>query len=577
MNDLRAEFAKLAASGYLGDPTGQDAYAYLRASSEKQVAEGSSFPRQLESVHKAAKRDKLRISHDLIFFDDGYSGFEFEHRPALLELRHEMNSRHRAAHLVIEDIDRLSRHARWQQGYLLEEFSRRGVDIHFFIQPGSDLELIIRGYMAQEGMKKDIERMRMGSVFKALDGRVTAKRPRYGYIITDPKDSHYEFHSEESRVMRWVYEKLIYEGWTLHRIATAMNDEGIPTRFKNGFWTPSTLYQLVKSPVYKGEFYANRHYQVKTGEFNESGRPKRKNMIRPEDEWIEVKVPQIVSPEEWEMAQEALSRNAKRSMRNSKKRNWLLTGFLKCAICREYTFVAIIGNTKKNPRRYHGCSSRYSQKARLLKTACHSPYVHADELERRVWEEIEQVIYDPHLLIHRLEQREGTERRKVYQTRLNQISASLADLEMAKEKFEAAYQRDIYSLDEFEVKMKQLRAEAGALDEARTNIQKELAQALSLEDQKAVVLAALANIRSEVERARADNKQPDELPQGIKRRVLELLVDVIWVNSETRTFTIEGVIRGTFALDEAQGLRLELPVASEEEGEFAFISTPKWR
>ncbi len=88
------------------------------------------------------------------------------------------------------------------------------------------------------------------------------------------------------------------------------------------------------------------------------------------------------------------------------------------------------------------------------------------------------------------------------------------------------------------------------------------------------VVPALANIRSEVERARADNKQPDELPQGIKRRVLELLVDVIWVNSETRTFTIEGVIRGTFAIDETQGLRLELPIASEEEGEFAFISTP---
>src|SRR5436190_451614 len=114
MNDLRGEFARHAAKGYLGDPEGEDAYAYLRASSERQVEEGSSFPRQIGNVHKAAKRDKLRIPFDLILFDDGFSGFEFEHRPALLKLRYEVSTQPRAHHLIIEDIDRLSRNADWQ-------------------------------------------------------------------------------------------------------------------------------------------------------------------------------------------------------------------------------------------------------------------------------------------------------------------------------------------------------------------------------------------------------------------------------------------------------------------------------
>ena len=577
MNNLKAEFSKLATDGCLGDPLGRDAYAYLRASSERQVEEGSSFPRQLESVYQAAIRDGLRISFELIFFDDGYSGFEFEHRPALLKLRHEIHSQSRAEHLVIEDIDRLSRHSDWHQGFLLDELTQRGMQVHFFKHPGSQLERTVRGVIAQEAMQKDLERMRMGSIFKAMDGRVTAKRPRYGYSITDPQDSYYELHPEESSVMRRVYERLVYDGWTLYRIADEMNERGIPTRFRTGFWTPSTLYQLVKSPVYKGEFYAQRHYQVKTGEFSEDGKPKKTTRVRPEDEWIKVEVPAIVTPEEWQQAQDSLTRNAKRSMRNSRKRSWLLSGFLKCAICRDYSFVAIVGNTKRSPRRYHGCNSRGSQKARKLRTACYSPYVRAEELERGVWEQIEQVIYDPTLLVKRLEQRENEERLARAQAELERIRVRLSDIEKAKAKFEAAYERDIYTLDEFEEKMKDLRRESQALDIQSERALQQIEQAHTLEEQKEVLLSGLEHIRIRIDEARIAGRQSNELPFALKRRVLELLVDVIWVNSVERTFTIEGVVRGTFGLAEPQGDLIAIPLALPLTADLAFVSSRKWR
>jgi DNA invertase Pin-like site-specific DNA recombinase len=110
-NDLKTEFLRHAVDGYLGDPDGEDAYAYLRASSEKQVEEGSSFSRQIENVNRTAKRDHLRIAFEMIYFDDGFTGFEFEHRPALLKLRHVARSKSHANHLVIKNIDRLSRNA----------------------------------------------------------------------------------------------------------------------------------------------------------------------------------------------------------------------------------------------------------------------------------------------------------------------------------------------------------------------------------------------------------------------------------------------------------------------------------
>jgi site-specific DNA recombinase len=298
VNDLRTQFEKHAINGYLGDPNGEDSYAYMRASSERQTEEGSSFTRQIETIHRTALREMLRVSFDRIFFDDGYSGFEFEHRPALLKLRYETRSEPRAFHLVIEDIDRLSRNADWQQGFLLEEFYRNRIKVHFHINPGSALERYVRGFMAQEEMKKARERMRMGNIYKAMSGKVTAKRPRYGYILN--KDSCYEFHPEESKVMRMIYEMLLYKRWHLSQIAQWLNDRGIATRFKGGLWTAATVHKLVKSPVYKGDFYANRHQGVKTGEHTEDGKPKSRMVERPSSEWILIPVPAIVTREEWE-------------------------------------------------------------------------------------------------------------------------------------------------------------------------------------------------------------------------------------------------------------------------------------
>lgn len=575
MNDLKAEFLKLSDDGYLGDPNGLDAYAYLRASSERQVEEGSSFPRQMESIHKAAKRENLRVPFDLMFFDDGFTGFEFEHRPALLKLRHEANSSPRANHLIIEDIDRLSRNADWQQGFLLEEFNRHHIDIHFYINPGSQLERYVRGYIAQEGMKKDIERMRMGSIYKAMDGKVTAKRPRYGYIKTDPKDSYYELHPEESKVMRIIYEMLIYEGKTLHQIAKWLNNAQVPTRFKTGFWTAGTLYQLVKSTVYKGVFYANRVCQIKTGEYNENGRPKRTNIIRPKEEWIGVEVPAIVTPAEWDLAQQVMKRNAKRSTRNSKKGAWLLQGLIKCAICKDYAFVSIMGNTKKNPRRYYGCSSRRSEKARMLDTACRTPYVYADELERRVWEEIEAIIYDPSIVIQRLGERANEEITTSYQAQLDYIDKKLDDLAVEKEKFEAAYNRDIYTLDEFEVKMKDLRGRRRTLEVSRAKVEAMLAETHSIEEKKHIVLRALEKIRLQVEDARSQKRLPKEIPFELKRKILTTLVEVVWVDSEKRSFTIEGEISGVFAFDDEDKESSSQDVESDIG--FASTFTPRWR
>ena len=98
---FRPVFDALATSGVIGDPSGKPAYAYLRVSDSDQAEEGrSGLPRQIQHVHEAAKRDGYKVPWDLVFADD-HSGFVFEDRPQLSQLRSEIRSPRRRARLPL--------------------------------------------------------------------------------------------------------------------------------------------------------------------------------------------------------------------------------------------------------------------------------------------------------------------------------------------------------------------------------------------------------------------------------------------------------------------------------------------
>jgi hypothetical protein len=79
--------------------------------------------------------------------------------------------------------------------------------------------------------------------------------------------------------------------------------------------------------------------------------------------------------------------------------------------------------------------------------------VNADDLERRVREVIEKVVYDPSIVIHRLEEKEKEERKAGYAAQILYMDEQRIKLGKEKNKLEAAYQHDIYTLDEFEKKI----------------------------------------------------------------------------------------------------------------------------
>lgn len=538
--DIKREFMNIAdGNGVLGNSTGAIAYAYARVSSSVQTEEGASgLPRQLQHIHKAALRDNLYIPFDLLFADQGYSGFEFADRPAFTRLRHELRSGKRADHLVVEEIDRLSRNADWHQGFLLDEFARRKVQVHFYNEPASELERYIKGYMAQEAMRKEKERMRLGKIYKAMDGRITATRAAYGYQLSDPKDTHYVIDEQEGRIVRMIYDWLTNERKTLFEIATTLNNMGVPGRL-GGTWSPGTLANMVKNEVYKGWFITNRNTYEKVG-YDEDGKPKRKWRKRPEEEWIYVPVPAIVSEEQWHEAREVLKSNSTHKGRHiGTHSNWLLSGMIECELC-QYTYQANRGGSyvkgRTSPIRYYSCGGRWSHRAQALGIACRSPYARADALEEVVWEKIMELILHPERVISFLQNGPITARAKEFENQLAYLDTQIVRMKNERIRWDAAYARDLLTLDDYEQKITNIRQKLSKLEQNRQQLEQDYVKMQQDHDLENEIHRRLESLRAGISA---------DLPDELKRNIVTILVDKIVFNSETGQGTIYGAIPPT--------------------------------
>ncbi|MCZ7538815.1 MAG: recombinase family protein [Anaerolineae bacterium] len=322
---FKPAFDALATDGAIGDPQGRLAYAYIRVSDSDQADEGrSGLPRQLEHIHKVACDTHHKIPWELVFADD-FTGFEFEGRPGLAKLRQAYKATPRKAHaVVIEHIDRLSRNADWHQGFLLDEMHRHGIEAVFWKSFSSRIERAVMGAIAQDGMEQAKERMREGTIKKAERGRITAKNAAFGFRLVDGDgrentmearhDTFYAIDDAREVAVQFIYDAIAYGGMSCYELMKALDERG---KIEPGFrpprakaWNERSLVKMIRNPVYKGEYIANRFYKERMMVPDDHGVAKSvlKERQRPESEWIRVSVPPIVDETTWELANRNLQK-----------------------------------------------------------------------------------------------------------------------------------------------------------------------------------------------------------------------------------------------------------------------------
>jgi len=365
---------------------------YARVSTDDQADKGYSLPSQLDGCRQFV--DQLGYSVVAEFREDHSGATPVAERPQGKRLV-EMIKIREVDVVVVHQVDRLSRDI-VDLLATVRNWLRVGIEIYALdvgeIDSELDIVLVIKGWQGSDERKKIRERSMRGKRAKARTGRVIGSRAPYGYDHVRDENGkivNFEPLEEEAQIVRLIFQWYVIgdengQRSSGARIAKRLSEMQVPTpgetnagyhrKRKPGMWHAYTVLSIVGQETYAGIW----RYGVRIG-------PTR--FKRPEEEWIEIKVPALVDRQIWEEAQEIRKQNKLFSRRN-KKHDYLLSGLIRCACGR-----AMSGEFFSN-HQYYTCSWRNNHHTHLEARTCKARSVRADAIDVDVWEATESLFGD---------------------------------------------------------------------------------------------------------------------------------------------------------------------------------------
>lgn len=215
------------------------AIAYTRVSSEEQAASGLGLEAQRAKVLEEIARRGWELA--ALEVDDGYSAKSLD-RPGIRRALEELKA-HRADALVVAKLDRLSRSLLDFAG-LMETSRRQGwalVALDLAVDtatPSGEMLASVLATFAQ------FERRLIGQRTADALAVLKARGQRLGRPVLLPE-------SVRRRIVR-----LRARGWSLPRIAEALNAEGVPCAQGGRQWWPATVAAVLRSAALDKEVAA---------------------------------------------------------------------------------------------------------------------------------------------------------------------------------------------------------------------------------------------------------------------------------------------------------------------------------
>src|SRR5438128_768626 len=277
---------------------------YARVSTEVQEARGS-IGSQVQTLREWAARE----AHELFaeYIDDGYSGARLD-RPGLDALRDAAEAGLFEAVLCLTP-DRLAR-AYAYQFLILEELKRLGVHVLFTDAPALDDDPQVRlltqmqGVIAEYERAKIAERYRRGKLYRARTGEAIFNKVPYGYRRIRRRaavPAHLEIFESEAEVVRRIFDDYVSGGYSIRQLIKQLHKAGVRSPGGRAVWPHSTLSCLLRNRAYVGSLIYYRKEEVPAPDL---GRHAKRRRPRPEEEWITIPIPAIVSDDVFEAAQQ---------------------------------------------------------------------------------------------------------------------------------------------------------------------------------------------------------------------------------------------------------------------------------
>ena len=433
---------------------------YARVSTARQ-AQVQGIEQQLDRLRAAAAERGWELDDQHVYRDDGYSGARIG-RPGLDRLRDHAALAELDVVLVTAP-DRLARNY-VHQVLLIEELAGHGCRVEFLDRPMSadphdQLLLQIRGAVAEYERTLIAERMRRGRQAKLRAGtllpwttapfgyRLDPERPRRADAVrTDPG---------EAVLVAQLFDWYLEPGATIYQLAARLTDLGVPTPMGGPRWNVASVRGILRNPAYAGRALSNRT-QVAPARRRKSAMlpagPGQSHAPRPEEDWIAVPVPPIVSEEIFARVQAKLDANQQCAARNT-RHEYLLRALVSCGACR----LSCTGRQVAKGYRYYLCRGRTDPLRVAQGERCTARYIPAAQLDELVWADLCALLTDPAHVARALARAQGGAwLPQELQARQATVRRALGQLDRQQQRLLDAYLAEVITLPELDRKRQDL-------------------------------------------------------------------------------------------------------------------------
>ena len=234
---------------------------YLRKSRADMEAEARGEGETLSKHKRALLQLAKKYSYGI---DDVYeeivSGERILERPQMQSLLSAVQARKYNAVLCME-IDRLGRGNQIDQGMIQEAFKDSKTLIItprkvYDLQDEMDEEWSeFESFMARRELKIITRRMQRGRKQSAAEGKSISKKPPFGYQRGDDLKLYPD--PDAAPIVRLIFH-LSADGMGMTAVANYLTDHGIKTPAGNDEWERSSVYSILKNPVYLGHIVWGR-------------------------------------------------------------------------------------------------------------------------------------------------------------------------------------------------------------------------------------------------------------------------------------------------------------------------------
>lgn len=282
--------------------------AYLRKSRADMDAEargeGETLARHQKMLFDLAKRMNIFVS---TVYKEIVSGETIAARPVMQHLLTEVEQCLWEGVLVVE-IERLARGDTIDQGTVARAFQISGTKIITPMKvydPSNEFDeeyFEFNLFMSRREYKTINRRIQRGRIASVMEGKYISPEPPYGYSrVKIPNDKGYTLvpHPEESAAVKFMFHTYTEKRLGSHQIALRLTKLGYTPK-GGGSWSPSSVRDILKNPVYCGMNKWGERAEVKT---IVNGQITKHRIYNPDHILVKALWDGLVTKETWDAAQ----------------------------------------------------------------------------------------------------------------------------------------------------------------------------------------------------------------------------------------------------------------------------------